>query len=455
MALEIATPEWAVPLLVPSRYKGAKGGRGSGKSHFFAELAVEAMVCDPSLRVVCIREVQRSLKFSVKSLVEQKIRALDVVEQFTILDTEVRRNGGTGIMIFEGMQNHTADSIKSLEGFGIAWVEEAQSLSRRSLQLLIPTIRREGSELWFSWNPDEPSDAVDQLLVANTPDDAVVVHVNYLDNPFCPEVLRVEARWAAKVDPDAHGHVWLGLYNLKSNAKILQGKWLIDEFEPVTEASLIAQHGKDYPDDPPKCLHNPVIRAQLWQGPYHGADFGFAQDPNTLIRCWIAPGTTPVSTGRLMIEYEAYKVSQDTDDIPTAWKREVPGCEQYTIRGDSARPETISYLSRHGFPQIAGVEKWAGSVEDGIAYLRQFEQIVIHPRCVHVADEARLYSYKVDPRTGDVMPVIVDAHNHTIDAIRYALAPLIRHPDTGMIDYYASQVAAMTARQEAEAHGTT
>jgi phage terminase large subunit len=447
MELDIATPEWAVPLLVPSRYKGAKGGRGSGKSHFFAELAVERMVCDPSLRVVCIREVQRSLKFSVKSLVEQKIRALGVVEQFTILDTEIRRNGGTGIMIFEGMQNHTADSIKSLEGFGIAWVEEAQSLSKRSLELLIPTIRREDSELWFSWNPNEPTDAVDQLLVANTPEDAVVIEVNYTENPFCPEVLKTEAAWSAKVDPDAHGHIWLGLYNLKSNAKIMRGKWIIDEFEPVTEASLIAQHG-------PQALENPALKATLWDGPYHGADFGFAQDPNTLVRCWIAPGTVPHSTGRLMIEYEAYKVGQDTDDIPDHWQREVPGCEDYVIRADCARPETISYLRRHGFAEITGVEKWAGSVEDGIAHLRQYEQIVLHPRCTHAADEARLYSHKVDARTGDILPVVVDAHNHIWDAVRYALAPLIQQPDTGMLDYYAAQVAAMTARKEAEANGT-
>lgn len=407
ISLDLPTPEAFEPLLAPARYKGAKGGRGSGKSHFFAECAVEAMVTAPTLRVVCIREVQRSLKFSAKALVEAKIRTLGVGHLFRVLDDEIRRVGGTGVMIFAGMQDHTADSIKSLEGFGRAWVEEAQSLSKRSLELLVPTIRAPGSELWFSWNPDQPTDPVDALLAPRDADGAplpppvgaVVVHVNYTDNPFCPVELRDEARRMARIDPEAHAHVWLGAYNTRSNARVLAGKWRIDEFTP----------------DP-----------ATWDGPYHGADFGFAQDPNTLVRCWIAPGRHAKSTGRLMIEREAYKVGQDTDDIPDAWRRAVPGCERYVIRAESARPETISYLKRHGFPQITAVPKWPGSVEDGVAHLRQYDELVLHPRCTHAADEARHYSYRVDKRTGDVLPEILDKHNHIWDAVRYALTPLIR-----------------------------
>jgi phage terminase large subunit len=154
-----------------------------------------------------------------------------------------------------------------------------------------------------------------------------------------------------------------------------------------------------------------------------------------------------------MIEYEAYKIGQDTDHIPPDWSAAVPGAERYAIRGDSARPETISYLARHGFPGIIGVDKWSGSVEDGIAHLRQYERIIIHARCTHAIDEAKHYSYKVDPRTGDVLPEIVDLHNHIWDAVRYALAPLIKGSGTGMLDYYARQLADLTARQEAHAHG--
>ncbi len=400
--LDIATPEWAEPQLAPARYKGAKGGRASGKSHFYAELAVEEMVADPNLRFVCIREVQRSLKFSAKALIEGKIRALGVSHLFRVLETEIRRIGGRGVMIFEGMQDHTADSLKSLEGFRRAWVEEAQSLSKRSLDLLLPTIRADGSEIWFSWNPSQPDDPVDKLfqdLVEEefptkrgtvVGDGFILTHVNYLDNPFVPLVSVQEAERMRALDTDAYEHIWLGQYDEKSDSKVLAGKYRIDEFEP----------GDD------------------WDGPYQGADFGFAQDPTTLVRCWI-------HRRRLMVERETYKVGLELDDTAEHWKRGIEGSEHYVTRADSAELAGISYLRRHGFPRIEPVEKWPGSVEDGVRFLRQFEEIVIHPRCVHAAEEARLYSYKIDSRTGDILPEIVDKHNHIWDAVRYALGPMI------------------------------
>jgi phage terminase large subunit len=221
MDVELArdVPRWALPLQQPARYKGAKGGRASGKSHFYAEEAVEAMVCDPSLRFVCIREVQRSLKFSAKALVESKIRKLGASAHFTILEREIRRNGGTGVMIFEGMQDHTSDSIKSLEGFGRAWVEESQSISQRSLDLLLPTIRTEGSEIWFSWNPDLSSDPIDAFF-AGKPEGGVLVHVTYRDNPFCPLVMRTEAARLEAADPDAYEHIWEGGYFLGGAGRV-------------------------------------------------------------------------------------------------------------------------------------------------------------------------------------------------------------------------------------------
>lgn len=217
--LDRAVPRWALPLVPPKRYKGASGGRASGKSHFFAEEAVEDMVLDPSLRFACIREVQRSLKFSAKALVESKIRQMGVTPYFEVLNTEIRRVGGSGVMIFEGMQDHTADSIKSLEGFGRAWVEEAQSISERSLSLLLPTIRAPQSEIWFSWNPDQPTDAVDALFSGGL-DGSVHVHTTYRDNPFCPEVMRTEAARLEARDPDAFEHIWLGGYFFGGNGRV-------------------------------------------------------------------------------------------------------------------------------------------------------------------------------------------------------------------------------------------
>jgi phage terminase large subunit len=158
--LKIKTPRWFKPLLKPSRYKAAYGGRGSGKSHAFAEAVIESHVIDQKRRTVCVREIQKSLSQSVKRLLELKIEQLGVEDYFEIQQFEIRSRHGDGIIIFQGMQNHTSDSIKSLEGYDCAWVEEAQSLSQRSLDLLRPTIRKPDSELWFTWNPNKDNDPI-------------------------------------------------------------------------------------------------------------------------------------------------------------------------------------------------------------------------------------------------------------------------------------------------------
>lgn len=219
--LDLPYPEWAEPLLEPARYKGAVGGRARGASHLFASLAVDEMVFDPDLRFVCIREVQRALRYSAKSLVESKIRALGIGHLFDVLNTEIRRKGGDGVMIFEGMQDHTADSIKSLEGFGRAWVEEAQSLSERSLRLLRPTIRAKGSELWFSWNRESPDDPVDKFFAERAGDPNVrLVEATYRDNPFLPPEMLQEAEDDRRADPELFEHVWGGGYFLGGSGRV-------------------------------------------------------------------------------------------------------------------------------------------------------------------------------------------------------------------------------------------
>ena len=174
------------------RYRGARGGRGSAKSWFFAELMVDRFVENPTLRAVCVREFQKSLEMSAKRLIEDTINRLSIGHLFRILNTHIETPKG-GVMLFQGMATHTAESIKSLEGFSIAWIEEAQSLSQRSLDLLRPTIREEGSEIWASWNPRYPTDPIDKLLNSGEQnEDVTVVHTTYKDNPFFPEVLRKE-----------------------------------------------------------------------------------------------------------------------------------------------------------------------------------------------------------------------------------------------------------------------
>ena len=203
-----------VPLLKPSRYKGAWGGRGSGKSHFFAEKLIEDCIKFPGMRAVCIREVQKTLKESSKRLIEDKLLAFGLGEGqgFKVLNEHIMTPGG-GIITFQGMQDHNAESIKSLEGFSRAWIEEAQTLSARSLALLRPTIRAEESELWFSWNPRRKTDPVDMMLRGGElPTGAVVVKANWSDNPMLPDVLNQERLDCLKQNPEQYEHIWEGGY---------------------------------------------------------------------------------------------------------------------------------------------------------------------------------------------------------------------------------------------------
>jgi phage terminase large subunit len=380
--LQLQTPEWALPLLEASRYKGAWGGRGSGKSHMFAELMIEAHIIDQKRRSVCVREIQKSLNQSVKRLLETKIEAMNAGAYFEVQDAVIKAKKGDGAIIFQGMQNHTADSIKSLEGYDCAWVEEAQSLSQTSLDLLRPTIRKPDSELWFTWNPRQNSDPVDFLLRGPTPPkDATVIKVNFSDNPWFPQVLRDEMEYDKRRDPDKYQHVWQGSYLTNSSARVFKN-WKIDEF-----------------DAPPDAIHR------------LGADWGFAIDPTVLVRCHIIGRT-------LYIDHEAYMVGCEIVNTPELFMQ-VPEAEKWPIVADSARPETISHMRKNGFPKIMTAVKGPKSVEEGVEFLKGYD-IVVHPRCTHTIDELSLYSYKQDPLTAKILPILEDKKNHVIDALRYA-----------------------------------
>lgn len=209
--LKIPTAKIFEPLLAPSRYKGVFGGRGSGKSHFFGELLVETCEAERGTLAVCIREAQRTLAQSSKRLIESKVASLGLGHRFKVFSDKIE-TPGDGIIIFRGMQDHTADSIKSLEGFRVAWVDEAQSLSARSLALLRPTIRKQGSELWASWNPRRRSDAIDDFFRVKRPDGAILVGASWRDNPWFPSVLEDERRTDLSLYPDRYDHIWEGDY---------------------------------------------------------------------------------------------------------------------------------------------------------------------------------------------------------------------------------------------------
>jgi len=337
---------------------------------------------DQSSRSVCVREVQRSLSQSVKRLLELKIEQMNAGAYFEVQEAQIKSRKGDGLIIFQGMQNHTADSIKSLEGYDRAWVEEAQSLSQRSLDLLRPTIRKPGSEIWFTWNPHEPTDPVDALLRGPVPPaDTIVREVNYTDNPWFPDVLKDEMEYDRRRDPDKYAHVWQGGYLHNSVSRVFRN-WKIDEF-----------------DAPPDAIHR------------LGADWGFAVDPTVLVRCHIIGRT-------LYIDHEAYMVGCEIVNTPDLFMQ-IPDAEKWPIVADSARPETISHMRKNGFPKLLTAVKGPKSVEEGIEWLKSYD-IVVHPRCKHTIDELTLYSYKTDPLTGRVLPILEDKQNHVIDALRYA-----------------------------------
>ena len=370
----------------PARYKIYYGGRGGAKSHSFAEELVKRTAKEP-LRILCTREFQSSINDSVHRLISDKINSLGFSEFFTVTQTSITSTAGAQF-IFKGLRR-SIQEIKSTEGIDICWIEEAQSISNSSWEILIPTIRKEGSEIWISFNPEQETDPTYQRFVVNTPPDSIKEKVGWEDNPHLPATLEAERKYMLDVDPEAYDHVWGGNCRTISDAIVFRGRFEIDDFgEPAPGTRL-----------------------------YYGADWGFSQDPTTLIRSWIDGDT-------LKIDQEAYGVGVELDSLPGLFDT-VPGAREWPILADNSRPETISHVKRKGF-NVSGAVKWPGSVEDGIAVLKGFRKIIIHERCKRTAEEFRLYSYKVDPKTSEILQIIVDKHNHCIDAIRYSLSGFIK-----------------------------
>ncbi len=411
MSTSVASfPEWAQVLFKPQRYKVAYGGRGSSKSWSFARALILQSIRYP-LRILCTRELQTSIAESVHRLLSDQIEEMGLNHLFEIqnnaiyrqpYEKELQQGITTGsVFFFYGLKSNVT-KVKSTEGINIVWVEEAEKVSENSWEVLIPTIREPGSEIWITFNPDEENDPTFQRFVVHPPPNCVSIPVNWIDNPWFPEDLRFEKDYLYKVDPEAAHHVWEGQCRKNLSSQIFRGKYSVEAFAPPHPHDCDAAH-------------------PMWDGPYYGADWGFANDPTVLMKLWI-----DTKQNNLMIEKEAYKVGLELDDTAAFFKREIPECVDRTIRADSARPETISYLARTGNLRIEAAEKWKGSVEDGIAYLKKFNKIIIHPRCEHQKMEAQHYSYKVDRLTRDVLAEVVDKNNHCWDADRYGLGPMIQ-----------------------------
>lgn len=230
------------PLLEPARYKGAHGGRGSAKSHFFAEQIIEDSLYFKGLRSVCVREVQKTLEQSAKRLILDKMQKFHLGEAQGFKEYSDRiQTPGDGIIIFQGMQDHNAESIKSLEGFNRLWAEEAQTMSNHSLELVRPTIRADDSELWFSWNPRRETDVVDALFRSGeAPTNSICVESNWRDNPWFPEVLEQERLDCKRDDPDEYPHIWEGAYK-----SITKGAYFAEHLNNARRENRIGRVARD------------------------------------------------------------------------------------------------------------------------------------------------------------------------------------------------------------------
>lgn len=413
-------------------FKVFRGGRGGMKSWQIARSVLKDGADFPH-RIICGREYQNALADSVKTLLEEQSVAMQLDRFYRPYESEIigrHWDGKKTEIAFKGMKQNI-NSLKSFEGCRKLWLEEAHTTSQKSIDVVFPTIRAPGAEFIFSYNPELDDDPIHKFVNALPKDLVYIAEVNADDNPWLPESLRVQKEMSfrqvqeAESDEEravclaAYEHTWLGKTIKNSFAQIFAGKCSVAGFIAVKD-----EEG------------NWRIDGHLAEGPYYGADWGFSTSPDAFVKCWIANNC-------LYVEYEVYKYRLDLDDKPAAF-REIPGLEfeglpegekpdgliSPVIRADCARPETISHMRKRSF-NILAVEKWPDSIVDGITVLKSFKKIIIHQRCRNMQNEARLYSYKVDAKTGDILRDIVDKYNDLWDAVRYALAPFIKRSGKG------------------------
>jgi phage terminase large subunit len=374
-------PEYAGDLWQSFRHLAWHGGRGPGKTRTVATgLILQSM--ERHERVLCGRETQRSIRDSSKRVLDDEIDRLGLRRVFTSTETEIR-GPNDGLFLFSGVRGN-ATGLKSIEGVTTFWGDEAQAFSQGSIDTIVPTIRAPGSRLIWTWNPDLPTDPIDVMFRGDKgpPPASIVREVNYDDNPWFPDVLRVAMEHDRARDIDKFNHIWRGQYRQNSEARVFKN-WSVD-------ADLVAPIGAEF---------------RL------GADFGFSIDPSCAVRCWI-------DGKRICVDYEAWGLGVEIVNLGNLFMS-IPDAEKWWMTADSSRPETISHLRNNGFPRIRPALKGARSVEEGVEWLKSYN-LVIHPRCQHLIDELIHYSFKLDSLTGEVTPVLEDKNNHMIDALRYA-----------------------------------
>ena len=385
-------PEAFGPLFKPHRYKVFYGGRGGAKSWAFARaLLLEG--ADRPLRILCAREVQRSIKDSVHKLLGDQIEALGLGAFYEVLQNEIRGANGTEI-VFSGLSSQTRESIKSFEGVDICWVEEAQVVSKRSWEILIPTIRKEASEIWASFNPELDTDDTYRRFVVRKPTDAVVVKVNWSDNPWFPSVLKQEMEDLKASDPDAYEHVWEG-----------QCRAAVDGAIYYREVSNARSSGRvrDVPYDPMLKVH------AIW-------DLGYADYMSIVLVQKVTSEVRVIGYvedhHRTLADY-----SQDLRKMPYQWGK------LWLPHDGRAR----DYRSGKSAEEILKALGWAVEivedigVEQGISAARQMFPRVYFDKdnAGHLINRLGRYRRRVNAESGISGGPLHDEESHGADAFRY------------------------------------
>lgn len=389
---QIQLPEALVDVLGPARgafqYRVLRGGRGSGKSVGAATVAALWGYAEP-LRILCVRQFQNSIP---ESFYREIVDALELnpwlAEHYTITKESITGKNGTQF-IFKGLDRNP-QSVKSLAKIDLTIVEEAEDIPEQSWINLEATIfRQPKAELWAIYNPRKENSPVDFRFVKNAPPRSIVRLVNYSDNPFFPDGLEaLRAQQMRIFDYATYAHIWEGAYLKNSKSQVFHGRYEAKEFEPDKSWTMV-----------------------------QGLDWGYSQDPTAAIRAYVHDDC-------LWVSHEAGGIGIELDDVAKECAA-IPDFHRHITRADSAQPAMISHVKNKGLPRLEPAKKGKGSVEDGIQFIRSFRRVYIHPRCKRTLEEFNLYSWKVDRLSGDVQDVPVDAFNHWIDALRYALEPIM------------------------------
>lgn len=409
-------------------FKVFKGGRGGMKSWQIGR-SLLAKGAKNKEKILCGREYQNSMEESVMALMKNQAELIGLNDFYNHTLSGSTGDNGTEIS-YKGLKNNI-NNLKSFEGAKRFWWEEAQTGSQESLDIILPTIRQPEVEILISYNPDAEDDPIHKFVNFLPPELCYIAHVNFDSNPWFPQSLEIQRQIRLRriaestndeereLEQEAYDRIWLGRTRGTSNSRIFAGKCITQDFRVERRANEKGE--TQY-----------FINDKIAYGPYFGVDWGFSGSPTAACRVWISDECA-------WIDHELYEYRLDIDKTPEKLHA-IPLLASHTVRADCARPESISYCQKERISStgeklpalnIVAADKWPESVEEGIRVLRGFKKIIFHSRCTNFAEEARLYSFKVDAKTGDVLRDIVKKFDNLWDSLRYALAPYIKRSGKG------------------------